>query len=697
MLELENLHLEHIMCIDKADIDLNAAIVILEGDNGQGKSAVMEAIAVCFAERKRADSVKEFVQKGYDHAKIILDMKYNTSPIHFNVTLNVRGGTPLERDVEYGGKHYINSEVTALLKELDLSFYSDIILSMQGQDDIATMTPVQRSNLLQRLFQFDFVEKVKSIDSKIGDASDGIKFDNSKIEYLTKELASKKARRDSVTFKEPPFISSTYREKRARQDELLSTLNDIKAVLNDINTLNANLNTYVRNATSIEYALQTLNSKKSTAKAAKAELDNLNYDVQKQQIEDAMKLAAQSLADSENKEADLNKEFEQTVNEGVVCSQGIATCNYKKTVFNKKKTLIAQGVCPECGQSTCNIDHSSLDKDDAENNELIVRYTDDWKASEQKKAAIAGALAQTRRETASFKAIVSEYEGRLNTLDALKKSLESRVMPTDEYVKLEADIEAATDEKMKTDAQIENLTAKINEHKSVIEQQAEVEREYNLLKDELKAFDDAQIYNEAAQKQIDNYNEDISNSELNIEEIKTNAASLAKDIDVYNEVKKVLDKELPTFLIVKTCYKLESEMNTFVQEVFPEFRIRLLQSKRGVEFFYTTDPNNDMEDIKTLINSKMASGYERSILGIAFKVALCRAYGLTFTALDEIDSAASDENSMKTFQSLINSNVFSQMIFITHKEPTKEMIKTLSDDVIAYHVHNGVFTNDIQD
>ena len=78
MIELESLHLEHFMRITKADIDLRSAITILEGDNGQGKSAVMEAIAVCLAERKRADSVKEFVQKGFDHAKIILKMKYNS-------------------------------------------------------------------------------------------------------------------------------------------------------------------------------------------------------------------------------------------------------------------------------------------------------------------------------------------------------------------------------------------------------------------------------------------------------------------------------------------------------------------------------------------------------------------------------------------------------------------------------------------
>ena len=76
MIELNNLHLEHFMRITEADLDLSSAITILEGDNGQGKSAVMEAIAVCLAERKRADSVKEFVQKGFDHAKIVLEVQF---------------------------------------------------------------------------------------------------------------------------------------------------------------------------------------------------------------------------------------------------------------------------------------------------------------------------------------------------------------------------------------------------------------------------------------------------------------------------------------------------------------------------------------------------------------------------------------------------------------------------------------------
>jgi chromosome segregation ATPase len=356
--------------------------------------------------------------------------------------------------------------------------------------------------------------------------------------------------------------------------------------------------------------------------------------------------------------------------------------------------LIEKGVCPECGQSTCNMDHSVIEYDKDTNANKII----DLKAEE---GNIGFAIADDKRKKEEVRQNISSLiskkataEANLTSLRSTYNVLKAKVMPLDVYEQLESDLTVAEADQSALQDAYNNVMNELEKRKDAWIKQDEIERKYEAIKADIKMFDNAMVFNNAAQKQIEQYDEDIKNSELNIEEIKNNAASLAKDIDCYNEVKKVLDKELPNFLIVKTCSKLETEMNTFVQEVFPEFRIRLLQSKRGVEFFYTTDPNNDMEDVKSLINSKMASGYERSVLGIAFKVALCRAYGLTFAALDEIDAAASDDNSMKTFSSLINSNVFDQMIFITHKEPTKEMIRSLADDVTCYHVESGAFTNE---
>lgn len=682
------------MCIKYADIDLSSNIVILEGDNGQGKSAVMEAIAICLAERKRADSVKEFVQKGFDHGKIILNMAYNGQSIVFNVTLNVRGGTPFERDVEYNNKHYINSEVTDLLKELDFTFYSDIILSMQGQDDIATMTPVQRANLLQKLFQFDFTEKLKSVNDKIDEANDTIKINNSKTEYLIKELDAKKTRKDSIKLKQLPFDVNVYYEKQKTQDDMFSRLSSIKNALNELNVQYEKRNGIVNKITTVSGEIYKLEQKKAEAKRSKAALENLNFDSRKGAAAKEIEKLADEMTSIADDIALCNNEIQALNNESSKLQQDVATFKYKRTDFTKKLDLINKGVCPECGQSTCNLDHTSIDADNKTNEDLILKCQnriDELKTLHNEKTKKLEELNAAHRTTMTDKVAA---EVNLTTLEKQNSDYVSSIMPADEYAKLKADLNEFNNQKDLLNKELDDINSVIESHKDVLTEQNQIEEQYNALKDDIKSFDDVMIFNNAAQKQIEQYEDDINNSEHNIEELKKASASLSKTIDCYNEVKTIIGKELPNFLIVKTCYKLEQEMNIFVQEVFPEFKIRLLQSKRGVEFFYTVDPDNDMNDIKSLINSKMASGYERSVLGIAFKVALCRAYGLTFAALDEIDSAASDDNSMKTFQSLINSNVFQQMIFITHKEPTKEMIKSLADDVTCYHVDNGVFTNE---
>jgi chromosome segregation ATPase len=53
-------------------------------------------------------------------------------------------------------------------------------------------------------------------------------------------------------------------------------------------------------------------------------------------------------------------------------------------------------------------------------------------------------------------------------------------------------------------------------------------------------------------------------------------------------------------------------------------------------------------------------------------VALASITGIGFLILDEIDSDASEDNSISLYSNLIDSNLFSQIICISHKNDTKE-------------------------
>lgn len=686
------------MCIKEAQLDLNSNIVVFEGNNGQGKSAIMEAIAICLAEHKRSDSVKEFVQKGNDHGKIILDMNIDNEPLHFDVTLNYRGGTPLERDVVYKNKHYINSEVTDLIKTLDLSFYSDIILSMQGQDDITAITPVQRANLLQKLFQFDFSDQVKRIDDKLDEFQNNIRINKSKVDFILNDSLLKSNKLKELNKKDLPFNNDDFLKKQKEEQEIVNEIDELDKSLQEMSNYQNKKNSLLIDDRKYNVELTDLNNKKVAAKNAKKELENFDFDNKEKELKNRLNEAIIKLNEILEKQKNDDLQYDALVKDLRKITSQKATLQYKKKDIEKRLDLIKKGICPECGQSTHDLDEAGTLKIKDENDEEINDVTTKISSIEEEIKNINAELLLDRDAISRASSNKSLIDASIKSLTDNKDQLESKMMSLENWQKLEDNIKKSKENIDNNIKDISKLDEMINSLSKNFDKKNILNEQKKLLSDDIKKYNDVLLFNSTIDAQKNGYENDIKTNDLEISKLNALITSQTKDIDCYNEAKSVLDKELPNYLVVKTCAKLEQEMNDFVHIVFPQFRIRLLRSRRGVEFFYTVDDKVDFNDVKKLINAKMASGYERAVLGVAFKVALCKAYGLTFAAFDEIDAAASDENSMKTFESLIQSGTFEQMFFITHKEPTKEIIKSMADNIITYHVTEGKFiNNDIED
>lgn len=697
MLILKSLHLEHFMCIAEADLNFDANCIIIEGDNGQGKSAVMEAIAICLSERKRSDSVKEFIQKPYDHAKIVLDLIYNDEQIIFDVNLNHKGGTPLERDVLYKDRHYINSEVTDLIKELDFTFYSDIIMQMQGQDDIATMTPVMRLNLLQRLFQFDFTEEIGPIQEKLEEFVKNKELDNDKIDFLEKANKQKDTTLKSLKEKDFDFSKEDYdnyknelEDKKAQVEKLSNDLDKTFEILQKKTDIQGMIDTIENQQAGI--AQKLLDNKKAAEALKKADyptqistLGTGENDamMKKAAAEDIIKTKKNAIAQLETSVSSINVQ--------------IGELNAAKKNCDHKLELAKKGICPECGKPTDDIDDVKIIKEKEE-------YDDKIGDEIEKKDNLIIEMNKYKDEVAAQRKQISVLEANISRFDTEAKMLEQQEAAEKAKLIPEEKIKEFEDKLKELDEKAKPLYDLIHDYDDQLSDRTKKTLEKSKLKTEItdlekkiKDSDEIADHNKVVELQRMSIKNEILENEKNIEVFRNLISDIDLNVQTYNEVLRVLDKELPNYLVVKTCAKLEAEMNNFVNIVFPNFRLRLLQSRRGVEFFYTTDPNVDMTDIKKLINSKMASGYEKSVLGLAFKVALCKAYNLSFIALDEIDAAASEGNSVLTMESLISSNIFNQIFFITHKEATRDIIKSLSNSVICYHTEKGVFTNEDAD
>lgn len=685
------------MCITEADLNFDANCIIIEGDNGQGKSAVMEAIAICLSERKRSDSVKEFIQKPYDHAKIVLDLIYNDEQIIFDVNLNHKGGTPLERDVLYKDRHYINSEVTDLIKELDFTFYSDIIMQMQGQDDIATMTPVMRLNLLQRLFQFDFTEEIGPIQEKLEEFVKNKELDIDKIDFLEKANKQKDTTLKSLKEKDFDFSKEDYdnyknelEDKKAQVEKLSNDLDKTFEILQKKTDIQGMIDTIENQQAGI--AQKLLDNKKAAEALKKADYPSqisslgtgeADAMMKKAAAEDIIKTKKNAIAQLETSISSINVQ--------------IGELNAAKKNCDHKLELAKKGICPECGKPTDDIDDVKIIKEKEE-------YDDKIGDEIEKKDNLIIEMNKYKDEVAAQRKQISVLEASISRFDTEAKMLEQQEAAEKAKLIPEEKIKEYEDKLKELDEKAKPLYDLIHDYDDQLSDRDKKTLEKSKLKTEIadlekkiKGSDEVADHNKVVELQRMSIKNEILENEKNIEVFRNLISDIDLNVQTYNEVLRVLDKELPNYLVVKTCAKLEAEMNNFVNIVFPNFRLRLLQSRRGVEFFYTTDPNVDMTDIKKLINSKMASGYEKSVLGLAFKVALCKAYNLSFIALDEIDAAASEGNSVLTMESLISSNIFNQIFFITHKEATRDIIKSLSNSVICYHTEKGVFTNEDAD
>ena len=694
MLKLNSLHLEHFMCVTEADLNFDANCVIIEGDNGQGKSAIMEAVAICLSERKRSDSVKEFIQKGYEHAKIILDLTFNNEKILFDVNLNMRCGTPLERDVLYKGKHYINSEVTPLINELEFTFYSDIIISMQGADDIASTTPTLRLNLLQKLFQFDFTDEVKPIQNKIEEFYKSKIINTEKIDFLEKANTQKKQTLDSLKEKDYNFSKDEY-------DSFKKELEEKTKELDLINELIAQNNSLLQKSIMLKEKLRLSSSRKDLLlkdiennKKVDQELQNIDYKnkkvILKKEIEDIKKQVDEINNNILNLKIEIkNRRDQYSISQN---KMGEETAIQKSLI--KKLELCKAGVCPECGQKTDGIHIEQVEKDKKENEQTLKSLLTDIETCNKEISELEKKVADNRKKSEVLNRSVAEKESEIIALNTLYSNIESRRLSQEKIIEINNEIKNIDDLVLQINNESKSLEQEILINNNKTNNRDLLKKDCLDLQQRISESDEVYNYNKTINIQKKSLEKDISDNLNLVNSLKDSLAQLDNDISTYSEVIKVLDKELPNYLVVKTCARLEKEMNDFVNVVFPSFRLRLLRSKRGVEFFYTTDDKVNMQNLKQLINSKMASGYEKSVLGLAFKVALCKAYNLSFIALDEIDAAASEGNSVLTMESLIGSNIFNQIFFITHKEATRDIIKSLSDKVICYHVSKGVFSNE---
>jgi exonuclease SbcC len=700
MLELQKLEMTNFMCVSHAELDFtDSNVVLLVGENGEGKSTVLEAVAFCLdSDHKKSDTFGDYIKEFEHTCNVKLWATVQNKPIYFDLTIKDKSST-VERIVKYGVegeedfKEYKNSEVSTLLEKLGLLYYSDIIMSMQDEGDITKKTPAKRAEYLSRLLNFDFSDKVQILKDRLKEAKDNIEYNTSQVEFNTKSIEDRKKELKEVevlTFTSNDIILlqsdiqslndqlNSLSDEIKRKDQLNNTKNNI---VSDISRIEQDILKVEQEITNINNCIQNVEEKKN-------QIERLTEE-RKQVFSELEELNKLTIPDEVDEKA-ITDEVEKLTTEN-------SELNAEYKIATKNIELVNNGICPTCGHE---FDEGERQKYEDALNSVTEKLRNSSTLLRQKQDAKKKILEDNK--LISLKKL--EHNQTLSTkqrdIENFDKQIEllSSTQEVDYTSAIKEKNDLITNKKAEINLkklELENIEKEISSMSDLGDKQKTISSQITTKQNTLNDYNQKLLRNNMILQNNQKVKDFISETETKIEELKEIIEKHRVQKSNVEEEIQILDKLLPNYLIIKKCKELESEMNKFIQRIFPTMAIYLSQGKKGVDLYFTMEKDKvEVFDKDHLKSIKMASGFQKSVVSIAFKISLCLAYGLRFSFFDEIDQAATEKNSDAVLKMIVTNDIFDQTFIITHKPTVRATIKSVAPNLLTYYVKKGSFSTE---
>lgn len=675
MIKINKIKLKNFTCIDEADLDLsNDSFILILGENGSGKSSLLEAIAICFAERKKSSSYNEYVKLGTKECTIYMEATIHNEPITFDCRIESKAAA-LYRTITWKDKKYINSECSKLLDELNLTFYSDIIFAMQAESDLVGMTPVQRSKLFREIFNFKFEEELSKLDADIENAKNNINVLTGKIEVAQSTLKSMDLNNN---FNEVPlpFTEDEYKNKLNEMDLLEESIENSKKqnegyqiVVNLVKDKEASVKEIQSDIERV-ISLQKLN-------ASKIEEYIDNKELHKSKVEDRQAIEG-TLSILKSKKDALTKDLEGFNKELVNANSNKVSIETVINDLKYKQALILNGSCPTCGKDYTSADNTKVAKElDDKNSELNTALD---------------SIKKIETFISSNKSQLREIESEIEKTSKALYDINFKISELNKS--LSKDLSELESEKQNLIDKYELLNNRLKNEEVDLDEASNLLEGYSLsivdtsklshLMDEIMSYQNAVEKNQQLVKDKIQWEETKKNQQLSLEEFTHQLNTVKIELKNNMEVKDLINNKFTNYIIVGVCSTLTNEMNKFIQAIFPNIKVVVTLLNKGIGIHYY--PTNSSEKS---ISSKMASGFQKELISLSFRVALCKMHGMSFSFFDEIDSSSSQKNSEIVMNYLMTSSIFNQLFFITQKKTTVDYIVYNFPDVALIQAKNG--------
>ena len=662
-MKIKELHLVNFMNISEADFVFDDNMNFIYGQPASGKSALFDAMRITLSTYKRSSTYGEYVKQGEDNALITLKADIFGKMAVFTTTLNRVKGNACKRLLEYDGESFEDSQVEEWLKSRNIDYHAKLAFAMQNEVNIVEIGSAERLTYIQKLFKFDFKAKKdklmaskKEVEDKINELNSQIAGNRSTIEHLSIEQKPEERKlSDEVKKQYEAQIDEQTKLIRANQ----SIIDKANAIKDEINKIDSQIVTYDSKISQEEQIITNELEKDRDIENLKKEISDIENN-----IKTLSSVVGEQQEKLNSKQVEKN-EIDNKINEHTTRRIELET---KIQEVNKKILLVEQGICPNCGQPTKNLDNNLKEQLD----ELSYKYTEEQDVYNdlciQKKRIEEDYNVCTKVFNENNAALAGEKSGLKLKQDRLNLLLNR------EPAKHICNINETKNQKNELIKSKEDKTAELDKYK-VTKSVSELLDEIEPLK---KAIDEDNITIEKNTVIIKTNSENKAKcAELKIanEKLLDEVVTLNNKVSSIKEAYEMVNKTLPKYISKRICDSLQSKINKFIHRVFPKYEVKLEVSDKGCDLLYTKDKTVVDEKRNKYLKADMSSGLERYILSLAFKVSLAESYKLDLFVGDEIDQSANDQDAKILTDMLINSKSFKQLFIISHKNEILDHIK----------------------
>lgn len=681
-LNLKKLTIKDFKNINNFEIDFDS-INIISGENGSGKTSILEALRLLLIGNLN-EKLSEYIQRGKNSFNLELDFQYNNEDYTYKYFYN---GTSSNRELFSNNDFYKKGDdVKDTIKQFinsDIALYSNI--SEQGESySILKQSPSRRLETFKKIIG---VEKLQNIIEEIGEKNKNKK---TELQLQERELSILKNKKftymeDNIELEDIENLNLQLKEEEKQKEinnqneKLLEKyLNDKKQYDFDslkkyeielkLKNKQSDLGRLNKDFSQTEY--DSLFLKKQTQ-----DLEQLKYDVNlkeynaylklKEKIED-LKLKKDSIRLNRVRQLDFEQhDVDKLIEE------------FENIILNIKEKrnhlgISKDGKCPTCGQ-VFNISFNDLE----EELKLLELKKIELMSSIKERQILLKDQEEKVNQNKLKKEQIEFYDKEINSIKIIEIECPNQLpidLEIDKKIKelkvVKENIEKLKQEILILNTQFESINC-IEPVRPVLQDCHYSKEIYEELKGKILIHD--QKVNE--KKRIEKYNDDLKLEENKnkdeIKKIEININKLSEEISILNDSKEILSKKFSGYLINKSINFIENKMNEFFQKSYPKYQVyfKPTQNQKSIDFYYSNiDENNNLSP------ASLCSGFEKQILSMSFRVALSYMSGISFMLLDEVDSDASESNSLLFYRNLIESELFNQMLIITHKNDTKNFL-----------------------